>query len=113
MEPNEVRNKVAVAVGLKLGVDHEKARIVGDSVLRIMQECGLITISAGELARVNELVRAGQAVNAMLVETLTRIAALDTCPGCGGSILAAEIAAAALKPDADVIEGELAPAHDA
>lgn len=87
MEPGEVRNRVAVALGLKLGVDHEKARAVGDTVLRTIQECGLLTLPVGDLAQVNAMVAATLlekvALSSALTALLDHYLQLVNCGDCG------------------------------
>jgi hypothetical protein len=119
MEAEQVRSRVAIALGLKLGVSNEHARIVGDTALRAIQECGLITLLASDLAKVNHLMSVGIAQNVSLREALTRAGRLIDSYGDPGDdeefISTREMVHAALAdPDDIVIEGELAkPAADA
>ena len=106
MEPREVRNRVAIALGLKMGIDHEKARVVGDTVLKTIQECGLITLASSDLAQVNHMVAVGIGQNMRLRAALVEIQKLTDDDQTVQDICESALA----DPDDQVIEGELAPA---
>ena len=74
MEPSEVREKVARALSMRLKINHDQALVVGNATLAAVQECGLITVSSADLARVNHMVAQGLLENAKLRESLEWIA---------------------------------------